>query len=51
MFMIQEVTGGRREDWEPWGEREGYGSRKEAAEDLTERRPVGTFRIVEERSD
>lgn len=48
MYFIQEITGPRREDWRPWGFKDGYPSRREAAEDLLKERPEGrTFRIVE----
>jgi hypothetical protein len=41
MFQVQEITGPRRDDWKPWGSKDGYGSRQEAAEDLLRERPEG----------
>lgn len=56
MFYIEKVLGAehehpatKRDEVEGWGERGGYSSRREAAEDLITERPVGSFRIVEER--
>lgn len=36
--------------WEPWGERGGYRSRRDAAADIIDQdpRPVGVFRIVDD---
>lgn len=48
MFFVQEITGPRQDDWKPWGFKDGYNSRREAAEHLLRERPEGRgFRIVE----